>query len=81
MNINFSSGAYDSYGINPFKTMIMESSLKTKNVIKDFEKAVSSGIDPVLALNKVMSERHYSKSDFTDSDIELINLKVESCYS
>ena len=60
--------------------MIMESSAKADNVIRDFEQALSAGMDPNQVIDEVLKNRHYSESDFTDMDINRINRKVESIY-
>ena len=80
-NINFSNGAYDPYNrLNGMELMIMESSAKADNVIKDFEKVLQAGMDPNQVIDKVLKDRHYSETDFTDMDINRINRKVESIY-
>lgn len=80
-NINFSNGVYASNGkINGAEVMIMESNAKAENVINDFEQAIAAGMNPNLVIDKVLQNRHYSESDFTDMDIKRINRKVEAIY-
>lgn len=80
-NINFTNGVYDLNGrINGAEVMIMESSAKADNVIRDFEQALSAGMDPNQVIDEVLKNRHYSESDFTDMDINRINRKVEAIY-
>jgi len=80
-NINFTNGVYGLNGrINGTEVMIMESSAKADNVIRDFEQALSAGMDPNQVIDEVLKNRHYSESDFTDMDINRINRKVESIY-
>lgn len=80
-NINFANGVYAPNGkINGAEVMIMESSMKADNVIHDFEQALAAGMDPNQVIDKVLKDRHYSESDFTDVDINRINRKVEAIY-
>ena len=80
-NINFTNGVYGLNGrVNGTEVMIMESSAKADNVIRDFEQALSAGMDPNQVIDEVLKNRHYSESDFTDMDINRINRKVESIY-
>ena len=80
-NINFTNGVYGLNGrVNGTEVMIMESSAKADNVIRDFEQALFAGMDPNQVIDEVLKNRHYSESDFTDMDINRINRKVESIY-
>lgn len=79
--VDFSNGAYDPYNrLNGMETMILESSHKADNVIKDFEKMLEAGMDPNQVIDKVLQDRHYSEHDFTNMDINRINRKVEAIY-
>lgn len=80
-NINFANGVYASNGkINGIEVMIMESSAKADNVIHDFEQTLVAGMDPNQVIDKVLQDRNYSESDFTDMDINRINRKIEAIY-
>ena len=41
---------------------------------------IAAGMDPNQVIDKVLKDRHYSESDFTDVDINRINRKVEAIY-
>lgn len=78
--INFANGVYHNGMINGAEVAIMESSEKADKIISDFEKQFRAGTDPNFTLRKIMDDRNYRDSDFTDMDIVRINRKVEEIY-
>lgn len=80
--INFSNGVYDPSNkkINGAEVAIMESAAKADTLIKDFENTLVAGMDPNLVVDKILQDRNYSESDFTDMDIHKINRRIEAIY-
>lgn len=80
--IDFSNGAYDPSNrrLNGAEIAIMESAAKADTVIKDFESVLAAGMDPNMVIDKILQERNFSESDFTDMDINRINRRVEAIY-
>lgn len=74
--INFSNGAYSGNHLNGMEAWIMESAEKADIVINDFEKLYESGMDPYNLLDQIRSERKYHLNDFTNSDINRINNRI-----
>lgn len=77
---DFSNGVYSGNSVNGFKTMIMQSSENVDTVVNDFEKALAAGLDPNAALRKAMDDNHLTDDDFTNSDINRVNKKIEEIY-
>lgn len=79
--INFANGVYHNGMINGAEVMIMQSAENADNVINDFEKAFSAGMDPNNVVNQIMRERHLSSSDFTEFDMVRMKRKIEAIYN
>lgn len=84
--IEFSHGAYygeqlnNQWKVNGAQVAIMQSEENADHVIEDFEKAFNAGLNPNDVLREVMTSRNLTEHDFTDTDIERINRKVEKIY-
>ena len=80
-HIDFSNGVYGPNNkINGLEAYIMDSSTKADRVIKDFEEKLTPGMDPNTLIDQILRDRHISENEFTETDINRINRKVESVY-
>lgn len=79
-NLDFAHGAYNNIGVNGAQAAIMQSAEDADHVIEDFEKAFNAGLNPNDVLREVLASRNLTEKDFTDTDIERINRKVEKIY-
>jgi hypothetical protein len=59
---------------------VVTSSSNADNVINDFEKAFSAGMNPNNLLQDILDQRNLTVEDFTDNDIVRVNRKVEEIY-
>ena len=71
--ISFESGQPQ----NGYQTFVMQSAENTDQVIKDFEANIGPGVNPNVLLKNIMDYYQYTSADFTDTDMEKINRKVE----
>ena len=59
---------------------VVTSASNADNVINDFEKAFSAGMNPNNLLQDILDQRSLTTEDFTDNDIIRVNRKVEEIY-
>ena len=80
-HINFANGVYGPGNqVNGLEVYIMDSSAKADKVISDFEKKLTPGMDPNVLVDQIMRDNHISDRDFTDSDVNRINRRIEAIY-
>ena len=75
VNINFA----DNY-VNGIEAMVMQSSKNADDVINDFEKAFTAGLNPNNVLDTILQNRNLTEEDFTEDDIHRINRRIEAIY-
>lgn len=59
---------------------VVSSSSNADNVINDFEKAFTAGMNPNHVLQDILEKRNLTVNDFTDDDIMRVNRRVEAIY-
>lgn len=78
--LSFAEGAYYGDKINGTQCFIMQSAENADKVIADFEEGIARGLDPNSIIDTVLANRGLTEKDFTDSDINRINKRVEAIY-
>lgn len=91
--IKYERGAKIMFGISPINpnmsvtgldpaadAYVVTSASNADNVINDFEKAFSAGMNPNNLLQDILDQRNLTTEDFTDNDIIRVNRKVEEIY-
>ena len=81
------------FGISPIEYMnsvtgfgpaadayVVTSGSNADNVINDFEKAFTAGMNPNNLLQDILDQRNLTSEDFTDNDIIRVNRRVEEIY-
>ena len=79
--VNFANGVYNNAGkVNGLEVMAMNDAQLEDSIVADFEEILKNELSPYAALDQAFERNNVSQDDFTDSQLDKINRRVNAIY-